>query len=159
LCFDVTEQEFVLFQSPQDVRLNRLLRGKRNLAHVSTLLTKTDQNSVSIGGINVKWTWREGVPRLKWSPKVVTMTTTSEPLSYYEMNATWIPFHSMAGFNPGASSNLFRLATSSICYTNLVVAGHLVWDDWLPIYTLLKMFQLHSSNLMLTRYILPGKNA
>lgn len=125
LCFDVTEQEFVLFQSPQDGRLNRLLRGKHNLAHVSTLLTKTDQNSVSIGGINVKWTWSEGVPRLKWSPKVVTMTTTSEPLSYYEMNATWIPFHSMAGFNPGASSKLFRLATLSICNTNLVVSRSL----------------------------------
>lgn len=44
----------------------------------------------------------------------------------------------MAGFNP----------------------GHLVWDDWLPIYTLLSMFGVlndnHDAQLILMRYVLPG---
>jgi hypothetical protein len=131
LCFDLDQQEFVLFQSPQERKLQRLLRKQQqDLFHVSTLLNRTDQSSVSIGGINTKWTWKEGVPRLKWSPKLVT----TSPPPHYEMNVTWIPFHSMAGFNP----------------------GHLVWDDWLPIYTLIRMFQLDPMKLMLTRYILPG---
>lgn len=41
-----------------------------------------------------------------------------------------IPFHSLAGFNP----------------------GHLVWDDFLPLFTLLSGFDLSHKQLMLIRY-------
>jgi len=127
-CFDVVEKEFVLFQSPQEKKLQTLVR-KQNMTHISTLIN--NDQKVSIGGINTKWTWRRGVPRLKWSPKILEKL----PDSYYQMNTTWIPFHSMAGFNP----------------------GHLVWDDWLPIYTLLQIFQLHSlSPKLLMRFVLSG---
>jgi hypothetical protein len=43
-----------------------------------------------------------------------------------------IPFHSLNGANP----------------------GHLIWDDFLPIYTLLDMFQLTDRALLLMRYVL-----
>mmetsp|Transcript_14797 Transcript_14797/g.24463 ORF Transcript_14797/g.24463 Transcript_14797/m.24463 type:complete len:366 (+) Transcript_14797:75-1172(+) len=93
-------------------------------------------NPVSIGGINTKWTWSRGVPRLKWFPKVIQGDLT-EP--YYELDESvvWIPYHSFFAQNP----------------------GHLVWDDFLPVYTLLRIFFLVGDGYtpLLQRFILPGK--
>lgn len=133
-CFDTQRRDFVLFQSPQERKLDNYLKH-HDMMHVSTIISRRKQeHSVSIGSLNTKWSWKAGVPRLEWTPRVVYEET---PPSYYEMNVTWIPFHSMAGFNP----------------------GHLVWDDWLPIYTLMTLFQLDptTTNKLLMRYVLPGK--
>jgi hypothetical protein len=42
---------------------------------------------------------------------------------------------------------------------NAANPGHLVWDDWLPIYTLLTMFQVLPGDpqLLWMRYILTGE--
>lgn len=62
-----------------------------------------------------------------------------QSLSYYELpsSVVMIPFHSMNGGNP----------------------GHLVWDDFLPMFTLLSMFQLKvkSNELLLIRQVLQGE--
>mmetsp|Transcript_2354 Transcript_2354/g.5412 ORF Transcript_2354/g.5412 Transcript_2354/m.5412 type:complete len:408 (-) Transcript_2354:71-1294(-) len=100
-------------------------------------MTDSQTNSVSLGGINLKW--NQEISRLKWFPEVRTMDP-GQPLSYYELpsSVVMIPFHSMNGGNP----------------------GHLVWDDFLPIYTLLSMFQLKnkSKELLLMRQVLGGKD-
>ncbi|KAL7568799.1 hypothetical protein ACA910_007217 [Epithemia clementina (nom. ined.)] len=132
----------------------------------TTTTTKTVQyhpKTVSLGGINLKW-GTQGMDRLQWFPDVVaynsissTTTTTTEPISYYELppSVVWIPFHSLNGGNP----------------------GHLVWDDFLPIYNVLDMFDLvpnqyknddqndknnnnnnHNPELLLMRYILQNNN-
>eukprot|EP00934_Nitzschia_sp_Nitz4_P000489 Nitzschia sp. Nitz4//scaffold131_size63436//59797//60909//NITZ4_006286-RA/size63436-processed-gene-0.109-mRNA-1//1//CDS//3329535301//489//frame0 len=93
---------------------------------------------MSLGGINLKWgNGKDGIDRLIWTPKIVSSDdyTADSPLTFYELPSSVVlaPFHSMNGANP----------------------GHLVWDDFLPIYTLLTMFQLdEQSDLLFMRYIL-----
>ena len=113
LCLDMDAREYVIFQDAKE----------------STLMSGV---GVSIGGINLKWGLSE-VPRMKWFPNIIhyppqTANFTKErkrrqhqPLQgFYALpsNVVLIPYHSFAAFNP----------------------GHLVWDDFLPIYTLLTMF-------------------
>jgi len=103
--------------------------------HSSTTMFRYGSNNtqdVSIGGINQKWN-EDGINRLRWFPKVVHVNR-SEEITYYELPAdsVLLPFHSLNGANP----------------------GHLVWDDFLPIYTLLSMFQIADRELILLRYVL-----
>ena len=128
LCFDTEKREFLIFKSP----LQTISRSSRNFTHFSGDM---DNNSVALGGLNKKWNWDErGIPRLRWFPKVLD---SSELHGYYELpsNVVLIPFHSFAGFNP----------------------GHLLWDDFLPIYTLLRIFQLPLKQLLLMRIQLDGE--
>jgi len=132
-CFDVEEKEFVLVQSPQE------RQWLQQYAHSKSLVGAAMNTNipVALGGLNAKWS-AQAFPKLKWFPRVL-----EEPITgYYELpdDYVWVPYHSMAGFN----------------------AGHLVWDDFLPIHTLLTMFGLfgddddESRNLqpLLTRYVL-----
>lgn len=80
---------------------------------------------VSIGSINGKWGLID-IQLLKWFPEVrwgPVPGTSKDASSNYEVytlpsSVTLIPFHSLSAENP----------------------GHLVWDDFLPMYTLLDMF-------------------
>jgi hypothetical protein len=139
-CFDVTKKDFVVFQSPEEEELYSHLE-KRPFIDVSQSYlkqSKNHSNTVSLGGINLKWGYKkEGIPRLEWFPEIRTIDRETVT-SYYELapNVTMVPFHSMNAANP----------------------GHLVWDDFLPIYTLLTMFQLESqSELLMMRYVLKGQ--
>ena len=128
-CLDISTNEFVIFQSDEEKALQDELQH-HDWVDASNVMNET----VSIGGINSKWMWSKGVPRLEWSPRVIH----GELREYYALDPSvvWVPFHSMAAFNP----------------------GHLVWDDFLPIYTLLKLFQLFDDRqMLLMRYILPGE--
>ena len=93
-------------------------------------------NSVSIGGINQKW-GESGIARLEWFPHIVHHDDPTINITYYLLpdDVVLVPFHSLNGANP----------------------GHLVWDDFLPIYTLLGMFQLlpSPSNNYQRRELLP----
>jgi hypothetical protein len=154
-CFDTTAKEFVLYQSKEEQELDAALAsfgkekqrvdGYGRLLPTDKLSEKTSyvdssalsmtNNLVSIGGINKKWTWKHGVPRLKWFPKIIKGDLT-EP--YYELDddVVWVPYHSFFAQNP----------------------GHLVWDDFLPVYTLLRIFGLLDNYTpLLQRFILPGK--
>jgi hypothetical protein len=93
-------------------------------------LNKTTQNypyGVAVGSINQKW-GMAGIPNLRWFPQV----RHNFPTHFFSLPAdvVLLPFHSLAAFNP----------------------GHLVWDDFLPIYTLLQIFQLEHLDLLLVRY-------
>lgn len=77
--------------------------------------------SVALGGINPRWMGRGfnmGVWKVKWQPA----TRQSAVDGYYALPAeyVWIPWHSFAAHN----------------------VGHLIWDDFYPIFSLLRIFGL-----------------
>jgi hypothetical protein len=137
VCFDVTTKDFVVVQSQKEEKIYSHLE-KRPFVDVSQSYLKRSNNhsnTVSLGGINLKWGMKEsGIPRLEWFPEIRTLDP-DQSLSFYELspNVVMVPFHSMNGGNP----------------------GHLVWDDFLPTYTLLTMYQLEAeSDLLMMRYVL-----
>ena len=140
LCLDLNINEYVIYQDPNTIKLkddskhhdeiiSNLLQERptiditqSNIATISNNLTTkvhTDMYDygVSLGSINQKWN-ENGAMKLKWFPEI----RSTIPTNFYTLpNAViMIPFHSMAAGNP----------------------GHLVWDDFLPIYTLLNIFQM-----------------
>jgi hypothetical protein len=130
LCFDVKEQEFVVFRQPDEKLIIPHLQQRPLMDVSSSYIMPVHNTSVSLGGINRKW--GKDVSRLEWFPRVLE----ESPTSFYTLPAdvVLIPFHSLSGGNP----------------------GHLLWDEFLAIYTLLTMFELEDSNPLLLRYILPG---
>lgn len=173
LCYDIIEKDFVIFQSYQDMVLNKFLKSRPDLISSSSMykhdreedisnidssssLNRNNNNttpstttSVSLGGINIKWSLNvkkqpsSGSQQMKWFPRIIQLPNEEEEnnekegIAYYELpsNVVMIPYHSLAGMNP----------------------GHLIWDDFLPLYTLLTMFQLQNRDLLLLRVLLPEK--
>lgn len=132
LCLDVKENEFKIFQQPREEATRKYL-VKRPFMDVSqTYIQPLHNTSVSLGGINLKWGSKTDTSRLKWFPQIAT----DYPTSFYTLppDVVLIPFHSLAGGNP----------------------GHLVWDDFLSMFTLLSMFQLEDFKALPLRYVLPG---
>jgi len=135
LCFNTTSKNYQIYQSHNE-RLLSVYLAQRKHMHSSTTMLRfgaNNTNAVSIGGINQKWN-EDGIERLKWFPRVVHVPNYTDEIPFYELppDTVMIPFHSFNGANP----------------------GHLVWDDFLPIYTLLQMFQLEDRELLLLRYVL-----
>jgi hypothetical protein len=139
MCFDTASQEYVVFNDPQvEGLMQEHVEDSHHLLDVSQSYLQPSinkHNTVSIGGINLKWGMDDnfGINRLEWFPQI---RTVQDYTAYWELpdNVVMIPFHSLNGANP----------------------GHLVWDDFLPIWTLLTIFQLDQSNmeLLMMRYIL-----
>mmetsp|Transcript_27141 Transcript_27141/g.30344 ORF Transcript_27141/g.30344 Transcript_27141/m.30344 type:complete len:550 (+) Transcript_27141:182-1831(+) len=138
-CFDTKKKDFVVFDNSRNEEMYKYAEQQPFLDISQSFLKKSESkmNSVALGGINLKWS--EGISRLKWFPEIRTIKP-NQSLSYYELpsSVVMVPFHSMNGANP----------------------GHLVWDDFLPIHTLLVMFQLNnkSTDLMMMRYILKDQD-
>jgi hypothetical protein len=142
-CFDLETREFQIYQDPEEHDMLDFLQQRPHMdvsqsfvtEHELTLNQRLNSSyAVSIGGVNLKWTRAShGVPRLKWFPRILH----EPPKDFYALpdNVVLLPFHSLAAFNP----------------------GHLVWDDFLPIFTILKMFQLDRKELLLLRYVLPDR--
>jgi hypothetical protein len=137
-CFDTQTKDYVVFQYPDEERIVSQIESQPFFDVSQSYLkqSKNRTNTVSLGGINLKWTMdkESGIPRLEWAPEI-RIVKPNEIVSFYELppNVVMIPFHSMNGANP----------------------GHLVWDDFLPIYTLLTMFQLEEdTDLLMMRYVL-----
>jgi hypothetical protein len=140
-CFDLETREFQIYQDPKEHDMLDFLQQRPHMDVSQSFVTEHElainqrlnsSYAVSIGGINLKWTRAgHGVPRLKWFPRILH----EPPKDFYALpeNVVLLPFHSLAAFNP----------------------GHLVWDDFLPIFTILKMFQLDRQELLLLRYVLP----
>jgi len=134
-CFDTVTKDYVVFDRADNENMYKHAESQKFIDISQSFLKKKESkaNTMSIGGINLKWA--DDISRLEWFPEI-RILKEGESLSYYELpqNVVMIPFHSMNGGNP----------------------GHLVWDDFLPIYNLLKMYQLmdESKELMLMRYIL-----
>ena len=80
---------------------------------------------VALGGINPSWRappkkrvpYQHGIDKIRWAPKVYDTMPFEK---YYELDPSIIlvPYHSFAAAN----------------------IGHLLWDDFLPLYNLLKIF-------------------
>jgi hypothetical protein len=124
LCFDTNENDFVIFRSPHDVKVQEALAKYKDgpppasssmFGRFSSLFTSTAvkdhtstslDESVALGGLNPKWTW-DGMNRMKWFPKVVI--TDEIPEQYYELdpNVVWVPFHSFYAANPGKFQMFF----------------------------------------------------
>jgi len=134
-CFDTATKDYVVFDRIENKNMYETAETLPFLDISQSYLKKSwsKVNSMAIGGINVKW--GSEISRLEWFPEI-RYIDAEQTLSYYELpsNVVLIPFHSMNGANP----------------------GHLVWDDFLPVYNLLSMFQLtnKSKNLLMMRYIL-----
>jgi hypothetical protein len=128
LCFDLQERDFVIFQNHRAEVLTRFLKARPGMGVASAL---NETPGVALGGINQKWQLSTGdqptSKSFKWFPRVVEAKPGE--VTYYALpsNTVMVPYHSLSAKNP----------------------GHLVWDDFLPIYTLLTMFQLQN------RVILP----
>lgn len=82
-------------------------------------------SSVALGGINPRWDQGDPGPskgswKMEWFPRV--MPADSLQSGYYKLpkDLVWVPFHSMAGHN----------------------VGHLLWDDFYPIFRLLRLWNL-----------------
>ena len=124
LCLDSRTLEFHLVEST----VHREMHTHRTpFSYVSTELLSSDTSSsgattnltLALGGINPRWEgkdFNQGIDKVKWFPKVVSQV----PSQYYVLDpaVTLVPFHSFAAHN----------------------VGHLLWDDFLPIYTLLSLF-------------------
>ena len=67
LCFDMQKHEFVLFASPEQVELERVLENQ-NLTSFASSTSMV--NNVSIGGLNAQWI-KAGKEQLRWFPKVL----------------------------------------------------------------------------------------
>mmetsp|Transcript_27667 Transcript_27667/g.50246 ORF Transcript_27667/g.50246 Transcript_27667/m.50246 type:complete len:548 (-) Transcript_27667:216-1859(-) len=136
LCFDLDEQEFVLFRSDTEKRLSQALDAVFNNSRFPTSTYSMQNMTVSIGGINPKWGRRgkSSGNAMEWFPTIIDSSDVSET-GFYELPAksVLVPFHSFAGFN----------------------VGHLVWDDFMPVYTLMSIFQLLDDSVpILVRYVL-----
>jgi hypothetical protein len=96
-CFDTEEKEFVIYQSNEDAQLEQAI-GKNTFAYSSSDMDA--DVAVAIGGINTKWTWSRGVPRLRWFPKIVRGALEDD---YYALDddVVWVPYHSFFAQNPG----------------------------------------------------------
>ena len=138
LCYDLSEQDFVIFQSHNDQVLERFLQARpatkvASSMHVSrNNNTKSETMGVALGGLNLKWSLstsgRPSSTSFKWFPRVLNATALAgKPYYALPSNTVLVPYHSLSAKNP----------------------GHLVWDDFLPIFTLLTMFQMQN------RVILP----
>ncbi len=120
LCLDIQTKEFVVVESS----LARELQQRRvSKSYVSTELSSSNDTStnltVALGGINPRWIgndFNQGIEKVQWFPKRISQA----PSRYYELDShvVLIPFHSFAAHN----------------------VGHMLWDDFLPIFTLLQIF-------------------
>lgn len=142
-CFDTQSKEYVIYQNKQSEHyMQEHVEDSRLFLDVSQSYLEPipgKSNTVSIGGINLKWGNDDnfGISRLKWFPQI---RNVEDLTSYWELppSVILVPFHSMNAANP----------------------GHLVWDDFLPIWTLMTMFQLDSTSnndnmeLLMMRYTL-----
>jgi hypothetical protein len=137
LCFDTNRSDFVLLQNP----IEMAFQSKRvDKSYISTSMmssgnhtspstsTSTSTPFVAIGGINPRWKgkdFNQGMEKVKWFPRILSASEVARAnnnIAIYELppHVVLVPFHSLAAHN----------------------VGHLLWDDFLPLYTLLQLFGL-----------------
>jgi len=133
LCFDTVSHDFVIFASPEQVQLEQVLSNE-SLTHFTTSSSMSNTH-VSIGGLNPKW--QSEIKNMKFFPTLLNVKHIEEEGGVYVLpeDVVMVPFHSFAGQNP----------------------GHLLWDDWLPLFTILETFDYLDEEPLFIRYILEEK--
>jgi hypothetical protein len=129
LCFDTNSSEFVLVASPHE-------QGLQKKMVPNSFVSTSTNTTVALGGINPRWKgkdFNQGIHKVEWFPRILPQP----PKEYYLLPSSvlLIPFHSFAAHN----------------------VGHLLWDDFLPIYTLLQMFGLTGMSKLMLRAVLPPR--
>ena len=168
LCFDLQTKEFVLFRSPQERKLQQqiqtLLQNHQRKQYqqppndTTTSTTRTayfpykdsalistlmQEQSVSIGTFLQAWGWdsKNGIPSLEWFPTIIdTIDHEGNEIKIHNSNEKVIKIRQSPPItswyelaNPQTIMIPFQLTHGG----NL---GHFVWDNLLPIYSLLDLF-------------------
>ena len=133
-CYDVDSKEYVVFFNPEEKSTMAGIRPETHDMTQTIFFNKTSSTEhhpfgVSLGSINQKW-GLSGISELMFFPQVRYEPAPTEGFYSLPSNTVLLPFHSLAAFNP----------------------GHLVWDDFLPIFMLMQIFQLQHLDLLLMRY-------
>ena len=126
LCFDTSTTDFFLVKSPVEQKYQE---HRMDGSFVSTSMLQHNM-SLALGGINPRWQgtdFNQGIDKVKWFPNIVD----EPPAQYFSLpdNMVLLPFHSFAAHN----------------------VGHLLWDDFYPMYLLLGNFGLLSLRKLLLR--------
>lgn len=132
-CFDTLELQFVVYP---DRPLNATLYEEIwSSTHNPENYTAMVPGAMNRQWWPVYWNERDGKKSRigKYSPKFVYADSGNVPTSYYRFDATWLPFyrHQRSAYNP----------------------GHLVWDDFLALYTLLDIFDQADDKFMLSHMV------
>jgi len=146
LCWDTKEHDFVVFQSSQEAKLQRLLEERKSrvagnaaafAVTISTLLS-FNASSLSIGSIDSDWD-KAARDRLRWFPRVLPAQELDRTKGYLMLpeNTVLVPFHAVNAMDP----------------------AHLLWDNFMPIFKLLEIFGMASSSrhddILPVRYVHP----
>mmetsp|Transcript_18459 Transcript_18459/g.37829 ORF Transcript_18459/g.37829 Transcript_18459/m.37829 type:complete len:563 (-) Transcript_18459:158-1846(-) len=131
ICFDTEEKDFVLFRSPMEVSLAEAMNKHKMVQNGLLTVSSALNTSVSLGGINAFWGSDQSA--LEWAP-IIRNEELTEGYYLLPQGTVLLPFHSFAAMN----------------------IGHLFWDDLLPIYSLIDMFEMipDMTTLMPLRYTL-----
>jgi hypothetical protein len=131
LCLDPQTNDFFVFDDsvPKPLQVQKQSARRHERGMISTDLYQRNIYSarnytvpaVALGGINPRWngtSFNQGWDKVRWAPNIRRQL----PPFYYVLddNVVMVPFHSFAGHN----------------------VGHLLWDDFLPIFTVLQTFDL-----------------
>jgi hypothetical protein len=132
-CFDTQKMEFVVYP---DRPLNATLYEEIwSSTHNPENYTAVVPGAMNRNWWPVYWNEEDGMKSRigKYRPKFVYADSGNVPTSYYRFDATWLPFyrHQRSPYNP----------------------GHLVWDDFLALYTLLDIFDQADDKFMLTHMV------
>lgn len=158
ICFNLSSHEFEVYQRPDDLNIQHHLSAAASrqqqqqqqrwstttdfMDMTSSVLLDRNVSSVSIGGLGTDFDDPQ-YRNLRWFPTIIS---SQPPERYYalEEDLVMVPFHSLSDddhyFNDDNSSN--EASTRHQPYRHSVL-----WDDFLPIYTLLSIFQFVTPNL------------
>ncbi len=118
LCFNVTSKNFVLIESNQTQKIQQLLR---KISHPVSISTNWD-TALALSPVNKEFWSPDDFNRVKWFPDRAIQSTLDKEKGYYQLDSgvVMVPFLLYGASNP----------------------GHVVWDNFIPIYKLLTMFGL-----------------
>ena len=123
LCWDVLEKDYIVFLSPQEARLQKLLQPEspKHGATLSTLLSR-EHSSMSLGFLHPSLNAAER-EALRWFPRV--LSPANESLDYVMISSptVLVPYRYMPAPN----------------------GTQLVWDTLIPIFNILQIFGLDQS--------------
>jgi hypothetical protein len=128
LCMDMETRDYVLVRDAMhDDWLPPHVPAAADNINNTALADYHNEYGISLGGINPRWSvvdkggFNKGVWKVRWFPKIIDASDV-QVQGYYDLPAdrVLVPFHSFAAHN----------------------VGHLLWDDFYPIFSLLRLFGL-----------------
>eukprot|EP00980_Cylindrotheca_fusiformis_P007656 scaffold1605_cov141-Cylindrotheca_fusiformis.AAC.19 len=130
MCLNLDTNEYQVYSRPEDVDL-RHWSEKRPLMDLQETLIH-EKTTLSLGGIRRDWDSESVEKCLDFFPSILS----TPPSRFYALpgNTVMIPFYSTGGWSP----------------------FHLFWDDFVAIFNLMYIFQLHDGIPLLLRHAVPN---